>query len=1530
MKSTRVAVKGVRTSHPVHLLVVTVATFAGMLALGIASASAALIHPFVSSFDGIATPAGKFSPWGVVVDNSSSASAGDVYVSDQTGALIDKFSGSGEYLCQITGAGDSSTSLSECNTTAPGVPSGAFSGGEVGRGQSGVDGNGNLFVVDPNGHVVDEFGPTGVYIGQIEVPGAGIPRAIAIDAGNDVFIADSAHGVIYKFDPVTKETKVFANESPGGHLGSTWGVAVDNDPTSPAHGDVYAVDFQNRVVDVFDVTGKYLSQLTGTPSGAFSSVFRATVDPSSGDVYVTAGGVVDEFDPEGAFLTETSVPGGGSTLTVAVAASTGDLYVGDVAHGKMEVFGPAVRIPDLSGPETANLEPTSITVLDDVDPAGGGEVISCEVEYGTSSEVYGETAPCSPALPYATPTAVSATLTGLTPNTTYHFRIVAGNANGTGRTYDGVFETTGPATVGKESASSITHNAATLQAQINPHGFDTTYQVEYGETEAYGNTVPVSPIDIGLGVIPQAVSQSISGLGIGKVYHYRFVATSSEGIVYGPDTTFTTEPPVEVEDETWVAGPHEATLQAKIEDFGTSTACEVEYVTDAQYARSGYTDPTIIECTPAHLAGSEAELDPIARPDGLAAGTIYHFRFFLSNEYGEQRTADQTVSTFGLAGFSVEDIEQESHPYTQAGGHPYELITNVDVNTTTDHLGNIAPTGTVKDIRVQLPPGLIGDPQATAMCTRYDSEQQQCSGASQVGLVEVKLAGGEPIQPEPLFNIVPPHGVAAEFGVRFNKFASAFIDASVRTGSGYGIEADSLNITTLDVVTGVRVTLWGVPADPSHDAQRSCPEVGGYQPPPCSISAPLRPFLTNPSACSRSLAANVQADTYQAPGEFAELSAEMPAITGCERLHFTPSIEVRPEASAADSPTGLHVDLHVPQEESASGLAEADLKDAAVTLPAGMVVNPSGAGGLTACSEAQIELHGPRPATCPESSKVGIVELVSPLIDHPLHGAVYVAQQGNGGSSQGSNTFGSLIVLYVAIDDPQTGVVVKLAGKVTLDPETGRLTTTVSESPQLPFEDLKLDFFGGPRAVLATPAACGSSAASDSFTSWAEPSSVVSPAAQPFAITSGPSGAPCPSGGFAPAFTAGTHSAQAGAFTPFVLSLTRQDGEPSLSGLEVTLSPGLLAKLAGVPLCGSTEAEAGACPATSQIGTVTAAAGVGPEPIGVQGGVYLTGPYNGGPFGEVVEVPAVAGPFNLGTVVVRGAIRVNPFTAQATVVSDQFPTILQGVPLHLKRVAVTLDRPGFTFNPTNCNQFAVSGKIIGTGGASVAVSAPFQVSNCADLPFKPGFAVSTQAKSSKAGGASLHVKITSGVGQANLAKIKVALPKQLPSRFSTLQKACLAAVFAANPASCPAGSLVGTVKAITPLLKAPFTGGSYLVSHGGAGTPDLELVLKSEGITLIEDGKTKIKNGITTSTFNTIPDAPISTIELTLPEGPHSALASFLPAKAKYNMCGQKLLMPTQITGQNGVVITQTTKITPTGCPTHKKAKAGRASKRKG
>jgi hypothetical protein len=380
----------------------------------------------------------------------------------------------------------------------------------------------------------------------------------------------------------------------------------------------------------------------------------------------------------------------------------------------------------------------------------------------------------------------------------------------------------------------------------------------------------------------------------------------------------------------------------------------------------------------------------------------------------------------------------------------------------------------------------------------------------------------------------------------------------------------------------------------------------------------------------------------------------------------------------------------------------------------------------------------------------------------------------------------------------------------------------------------------------------------------------------------------------------------------------------------VTTPPGLLGVLKSVQQCGEPQAGQGTCGPGSLIGHATVTAGVGPDPVSTTGEVFLTGPYKGAPFGLSIVVPTAVGPFNLGNVVVRAAIGVDPHTAQITVTSDALPTILQGIPLQVKTANVSIDRPGFIFNPTNCEPLAVTGTLTSAQGATAGVSSRFQAANCAALAFRPGFSVASQGRASKQNGASLDVKVTSGAGQANIGKVAVTLPKQLPSRLTTIQQACPEATFAANPASCPAGSNIGTATARTPVLANPVTGPAYLVSHGGAAFPNLVIVLQGENITLELVGSIDIKKGVTSSAFDSVPDAPIETFELNLPEGPHSALTTALSAKAKYDLCGTSLVMPTTIAGQNGAVITQSTKIAVTECPkTKTKVKAKKKTKPK-
>jgi hypothetical protein len=896
----------------------------------------------------------------------------------------------------------------------------------------------------------------------------------------------------------------------------------------------------------------------------------------------------------------------------------------------------------------------------------------------------------------------------------------------------------------------------------------------------------------------------------------------------------------------------------------------------------------------------------------------------------------------GAAGFDGGFTNQNGSADIQAGSHPYAFTTSLQLNRVFREARTV-PDGAPKDITVDLPAGFIGDVNATSKCTpeqltaiaNASSPTATCPTSSQVGVVLVDLTeglGGVNPAYASVFNMVAPVGKPAVFGFEIEG-VTVYIDTKVRTGSDYGLSSPLHDIPGALPTLGTTVTLWGVPGDPSHDSQRcvnleyslhgNCEEPGYFGAEPHEFDLPRRPFLTLPTSCAGPQTVSVTADSWQEPGVFVQDSflthnglGEPVGFEGCNQLGFTPTISSQPDTSEAATPSGLQFDLHLPQNDAPEGLAEAELKSAVVTLPAGMTVDPSSANGLAACSPAQIDLSGPGPAACPEASKVGTVEAITPVLDHPVKGAVYLAEQGN-------NPFGSLIALYIGLTDPQTGVVVKLAGRVELDPRTGQLRTVFENIPQLPVEDLKLDFFGGARAPLVTPASCGTFTTASDFTPWSSPYANDATPSDSFAITSGVGGAGC-GRGFAPSFSAGTVNNQAGAFSPFSATVARSDQEQNLAGVTVTTPPGLLGIIKGVEQCPEPQASQGTCGAGSLIGHSTAVAGAGPTPVSVGGQVFLTGPYKGAPFGLSIVVPAAVGPFNLGNVVVRAAVHVDPHTAQIAVVSDPLPTILQGVPLLVKKVNVSIDRPGFMFNPTSCDPLSVGGTVVSAQGASVGVSDHFQAANCLALGFKPVFTVSTQAGTSKKNGASLDVKVGYPKGaQANIRSVAVTLPKALPSRLTTIQQACPEATFNANPASCPVGSNIGFATASTPVLASPVTGPAYLVSHGGAAFPNLVLILQGEGVMLELIGSINIKKSVTSSAFNSVPDAPISSFELKLPEGPHSGLAAVLPAKAKGSLCGTSLTMPTTLTGQNGAQIKQSTKIAVTGCTkAKKKAKA--------
>jgi hypothetical protein len=885
----------------------------------------------------------------------------------------------------------------------------------------------------------------------------------------------------------------------------------------------------------------------------------------------------------------------------------------------------------------------------------------------------------------------------------------------------------------------------------------------------------------------------------------------------------------------------------------------------------------------------------------------------------------------------------------QAGAHS-DFTTTFALKGDPAHEG--APYAATERLSFDLPPGLTGDPAAFPKCTAAQFatsarpfpptlEEESCPIDSQVGVTHVTIYGDTGALngsfSEPLYNMASPGGdVVARLGF-VALFIPTIIDVRLDPATGYGLTASLEGLSGAEIVSATTTTLWGDPTDPNHDPQRITPyeavNCGGT---PCTASgkAPRKsglsptPFMSSPTSCGEPGTATMTAASYALPEQLSSLSAPLlPAITGCGLLDFKPQISLTPTTRAAASPSGMDVELSLPQEGlmHPNMLAEAALKKAAVTLPEGIMLNPSSAGGLTACSEAQIGLVSESPLrfnaadpSCPESSKVGTVEIETPVLPKPIQGSLYIA-------TQNENPSHSLLAGYMVIQGQ--GALIKLAGSFALDPSTGRITATFDENPQQPFSDLKLHFNGGDRGVLITPSRCGSYTTESVLTPWSAPSG---PGVRLPGLLTFDEG--CATGGFAPSFTAGTLSNAAGSFSPFVLSFSRGDAEQQIKGLSFTMPPGASAKLAGVPLCSDGNAAAGTCPESSRIGSVTAGSGAGPEPFFLKGSVYLTGPYNGGPFGEAVVVPANAGPFHLGNVVVRGSIGIDPHTAQPTIVSDPFPQFVgsTGIPTDIRRVDVTLDRPGFTFNPTNCEPHAVNGTLTSAQGASATVSSAFQAANCATLRFAPKFQVSTSGKPSKADGASLSARVsypTAPFGtQANITRVKVDLPKQLPSRLTTLQKACTAAQFESNPAGCPAASVIGHARAITPILPVPLEGPAYFVSHGGEAFPSLIIVLQGYGVRIDLVGTTFInKAGITSSTFKTVPDQPVTSFELTLPQGRFSALASNLPAKAKGSFCGQKLAMPTEFLAQNGAVIHQSTPIGVTGCA--KKKALSRAQK---
>jgi hypothetical protein len=829
--------------------------------------------------------------------------------------------------------------------------------------------------------------------------------------------------------------------------------------------------------------------------------------------------------------------------------------------------------------------------------------------------------------------------------------------------------------------------------------------------------------------------------------------------------------------------------------------------------------------------------------------------------------------------------------FTKAAGHPPWGVTKFEMN----HTGNNVEGAALKRIRVDVPPGLAANPEALPKCSQAQFKANTCPAASEVGTTELSAVAAETLLLEGLkgkvFNLEPPAGLPLDFGINIEPAGALtapvqlFLEGHVDWSGDYH-EYFEIN----NVPEEAEVKLLVLPVKAKLKTVMSKLNFNG--------NAGIGNFLTLPSVCSPSTTSHLEVESYS--GEISRTETHAPVgVEECNNVPFKPTTSVTPEANAAssDKPDGATTVVTVPQNTAAEQINTSDIKDAHVTLPDGLTLNPSAAHGLEACTPEQIGIGTHNPVSCPAGSRIGTVTIETNLPKGSLSGPVFL-----GGPAGGAKITDPPFTIYL---DAETslGVSVRRQGLVSPNPSNGQLEVTFTESPQLPFSELRLTLNGGVHAPLANPLGC-SGLTEFNFSAYTGASTAGS---TPFQASGCPASAP-----FSLAQTTADSSSKAGAYTNYTFDLKRNEGHQYPSRLTSTLPAGLVGEIPSIPLCGEPQAQQGSCSSTSQIGVATVSAGSG-DPYQFSGPVFLTGPYNGAPYGLSIPVEAAAGPFDLGRLVTRVSIGVDPHSARV-IVASTLPTIFKGVPLRLRDINVLVNHSNFLLNPTNCGGLSTDTSLTSTLNTLQNVSSAFSINSCSSLPFKPSFEAATSASTNpttaKANGASLRVDLLQGAHEANIHSVVASLPRQLPSRLTTLQKACPEATYAANPFACPAGSKVGTATVTTPVLPGHLTGPAYLVSHGGAAFPDLDLLLEGDGVRVILNGTTQIKNGVTTSTFGSIPDVPVKSFVLDLPQGPNSALAAVNGGA----FCTQTLTMPTTITAQSGAVVKQNTNLAVAGC----------------
>jgi hypothetical protein len=910
--------------------------------------------------------------------------------------------------------------------------------------------------------------------------------------------------------------------------------------------------------------------------------------------------------------------------------------------------------------------------------------------------------------------------------------------------------------------------------------------------------------------------------------------------------------------------------------------------------------------------------------------------------------ASPASAAFGLHDFDVTFTGPDGATVSQAGSHPFQMNTSFKINT--EEVGSETfPVESTKDLFVALAPGFVGDQTATPRCSTIDflnfqpplkiggARTPDCADGTAVGLATIEIGNGVGVGPQsaPLYNLEPPPGSVARLGFVVQS-VPVTVDVVINEAFPYNVVAITSNISQALEVFGAELAIWGVPADPAHDEQRGrCFEGGNVCPP----GTAERPFLTLPRSCTGPIETSYELDSWQKPGIFTEGSVfshddavpPNPAgISGCGKLGFSPRTAAQPSTQSAESASGLDFSLDVEDEglKNPEGLAQADIEEVITAFPPGVTLNPSAAEGLGVCTIGQYEAASLAVQGCPDAAKVGTMEAQTPLLeDHTLHGSLYVAQQDDPATAEpeAENPFDSLLALYFLIRDPELGIFVKLAAEVEPDPLTGQLITTLEGLPQFPLGHVDVHLREGPRAPLVTPPTCGTytTAALLVPSSGAPPLTTTSS----FQVTSGPGGSPCPAGGvppFSPGFEAGAANNAASSYSPFSMRLTRADGQQDITRFSATLPPGVVAKIAGVGRCpdaqialaktksGRAELAAPSCPASSLIGHLLAGAGVGSALTYVPGSLYLAGPYNGAPLSVAAIVPAVAGPFDVGTVVTRVALKLNPTTYRAEVdgaASDPIPHILEGIPLKLRDLRVYADRPDFTLNATSCAPSATAAQIFGSyadpfnsaDDRAVAVSSRYQVASCASLAFKPKLALQLKGGTKRNDHPALHSTLTypypSGPGYANVGKAVVTLPRSEFLDPNHVNNPCTRPQFKAG--SCPANSILGTARAMTPLLDDALEGPVYFLANGGEralpdvvadlnGTFHITLVGKVDAVVHGEESRIR-------TTFDQVPDAPVSKFTLNLKGGKKQGL---LVNSA--NLCAKKQRAKVSFTGQNG------------------------------